>query len=638
MIGPFFVARVRVELKFEGQGLFHRSVASFVAWIVLITLSALAAWLAHSWAERNGYTRLDDAAARQLDLYAAVLENELGKHAHLPRLLDGDAAIGALLDTPPATNLRETINRRLTVFNAKAVAAGIFIADAQGLIIASSDWYRPDSIVGKSVASLAYFSSAIHGDEARRFGTDVAGGATSYFFAQPFRRDGRILGVVVVKTSLDPMESTWVDSAFRPDSEKLVVVDDQGIVIISSIPGWKFKSTRPLAPAQRAALVASGTYPTRTIEPLGLDEVGSLEHGARLVGLPVSASEVPALHVAQERQMPRLGWRLVILSDISDVLRNARYAAWGAAALAAFAGLLCLYLLQRRSVIAHELTLRRALQRAYDQLELKVLDRTAELSDTNRELLREVGERKHAEEVLHEAQDELVQAGKLAMLGQMAAGMSHEIGQPLTALRALSENARVLLQRGRQDEAAENLVAIASVTERMGHITAQLKLFARKTNASSDPVRVAAAAANARMLLEGRIRAENVDVLLDVPTLLLAQCNGNRLEQVLMNLMANALDAMKGCPERRLTVRAATLDRRVVIRVADTGPGIPSDALPHLFEPFFTTKPPGEGLGLGLVISANIVREFGGTLRAVAVGQGAAFEFDLNPATEGGHV
>jgi two-component system C4-dicarboxylate transport sensor histidine kinase DctB len=114
-----------------------------------------------------------------------------------------------------------------------------------------------------------------------------------------------------------------------------------------------------------------------------------------------------------------------------------------------------------------------------------------------------------------------------------------------------------------------------------------------------------------------------------VPPALHALCDGYRLEQVLVNLMANAADAMRNSSEKTLTIDAEAAADRVRVRVIDSGPGIPRAVAEHLFEPFFTTKPPGEGLGLGLVISSHIVQEFGGVLRSLDVASGAVFEFDI---------
>jgi two-component system C4-dicarboxylate transport sensor histidine kinase DctB len=286
-------------------------------------------------------------------------------------------------------------------------------------------------------------------------------------------------------------------------------------------------------------------------------------------------------------------------------------------------GLLAMYLLHRRRALRQLFKARNALQQAHDQLERQVDERTRELRTTNEELKRQIAQRLQAE-------DELMQAGKLAVLGQMSAGISHEINQPLTALRALSRNTMLLLESGRTKTVAENLKAIDDMAERMGRITLQLKSFARKGASIATPVDLAAVVKSVLLLLEHRLRAERIEVLVDLTPGLQVRGDTNRLEQVLLNLATNAVDAMADSALKRLSIASVMVDGRVVVSVADSGAGMDEEHFGHLFEPFFTTKPAGQGLGLGLVISSKIIREFGGTLRARRGAlEGMVFEFDL---------
>ncbi|MEW6705729.1 MAG: ATP-binding protein [Pseudomonadota bacterium] len=583
-----------------------RRASPWLGGLVMLGSVALAAALAFAWSERREFTRLADAAAHQLDLYAAVLDIELGKQADLPGLIDADGEIEALLRTPGDAAMRATVNRKLTRFVARAGALAASVVDARGRVLASSDWYRAGNRIDHIVSNEPCIGEALAGQESRRFAPDRATGAPEVCFARPLMHEGATLGAVAVHISLEPIEATWVDSAFRADTEKPLVVDAQGIVIMSSVPAWKQQPLTALATPER-----------------------TLEQGTELVRMRSSAADVRGLQVVHERPLARFGWRLLILSSARNVWRDARAAAWSAGAATACLGLLVLLLQQRRRVIAHKLATRAALQRANDELEAKVWQRTNELEVSNRELRHEVQERQHAEQVLRQAQEELVQAGKLALLGQLSAGISHELGQPLTALRALADNGRLLLERGKTELARENFSAITGLAERMGRITSQLKSFARKAPASSRSMPLMEAIDHARQLMAPRLKAEQVTLQIEVPQALAVECDGYRLEQVLLNLMANAADAMRSCERRCLTVSAFESGERVVVRVTDSGPGIPPAFSERLFEPFFTTKPPGEGLGLGLVISSHIVREFGGTLRSVPSSAGAVFEFDV---------
>jgi two-component system C4-dicarboxylate transport sensor histidine kinase DctB len=371
----------------------------------------------------------------------------------------------------------------------------------------------------------------------------------------------------------------------------------------------------------------------------------SLGADARIISLrtntPQGAPGNGPKYLAHGRSLAESDWRVFLLSDLEPVATARQYAAAGAALAFAFLLLLAFYLSQRRRAIAESLAAKVALQRAYDELERKVSERTADLTAANINLHREVTDRKRAEQTLREAQEGLVQAGKLAVLGQMSAGITHELNQPLAAIHTLSDNAVVLLQRGRATEVETNLATISELVDRMAKITGQLKAFARKSPAQLIAVPVRRAVSNALFLVERRLRIEGVSFEREIPEEdVHALCDSNRLEQVLVNLFTNALDAMAGCPVRRLKVRIWQDWNRVFISVRDSGTGIPQSALDYLFEPFFTTKEQGKGLGLGLAISAGIVRDFGGMLKAQNLPEGGAeFIIELqHAAVEFAHV
>lgn len=297
-------------------------------------------------------------------------------------------------------------------------------------------------------------------------------------------------------------------------------------------------------------------------------------------------------------------------------------------AVASHVGLLRGKLNEKNALL--KLSLARIEELAAD-LEHRVMERTAELSTANAALRSEIAERQRTEADLRRAQDELVRAGRLALLGEMSVAITHELNQPLTALRAISDNCQTLIERDRVQDLAPKLQAIARLTERMGRITAQLKLSAGRAELPFAPVPLLASITSSLALLEQRVAVQGVSLDVTVPPDLLVRCDAYRLEQVLVNLFANALDAMRSTALKRLSVTAAPRADRVVVRVSDTGAGLPPDVLVRMFEPFFTTKRHGEGLGLGLVISSRIVAEFGGQLRAANAPDGASFEFDLEP-------
>ena len=270
-----------------------------------------------------------------------------------------------------------------------------------------------------------------------------------------------------------------------------------------------------------------------------------------------------------------------------------------------------------------------ALRKAHQVLEQKITERTADLTLTNRTLLEKIEELKGTEHILRESRDNAVQAGKLAVLGQMSAGVSHEISQPLTAIHTFTDNAMSFLKLGRVPEALENLDTISHMTDRIGSIVTEIKSFSRKAPAEKQAVSIVNALNHAIMLVEPQRR--QLDAIIDVqpfPKDLQIWGESVRFEQVLVNLLRNGLEALTEESDKRVTVSVTRRKPEVYIVISDTGTGIPEDVLPRLFESFVTTKPVGQGLGLGLAISQMIITELGGNLTARNLDAGGA-EFTI---------
>ena len=279
---------------------------------------------------------------------------------------------------------------------------------------------------------------------------------------------------------------------------------------------------------------------------------------------------------------------------------------------------------------------RRALAEANLVLEDRVSKRTEALLQLNKELRREVTERQEAEAALKKAQDELVQAGKLSALGKMSAGISHELNQPLMAIRSFAENGSAFLDRDKPDRAAENLSRISDLARRMGRIIQNLRAFSRQESIPSGKIDVVGVLQTAFELTEARLQAADVELICDIPKgPVWARAGEVRLAQVFVNLITNAADAMVDSPERKLYV-AVDDGPELSVSVRDTGPGIEEPE--RLFDPFYTTKKVGsaEGMGLGLSISYGLVQSFGGTIRgANAEGGGAVFTVVLERWVDG---
>jgi two-component system, NtrC family, C4-dicarboxylate transport sensor histidine kinase DctB len=600
-----------------------RRAAGWIGALVLILAAALAGYQV---ALRAGLERVREAAAHRLDMVAAGLESDLARFEYLPSLLEMSPAVLALLDAPRDEALRDAVNRYLQGVNATAGAANLYVLDTSGVGLAASDWKDAGTPVGADLSFRPYVKEALARGRGRFYGVGITSKRAGYYLSYALNQDGRTRGVAAVKVDLEEAERAWKNLP-----GEVLLVDQRGVVMLATRNGWKFRPLAPLAPDVLAEIAVARPYGDAALQPVDWREpVGD-------GGNPALLSADGVEYLSSMRTLPRTGWRLIALDEAAP----ARVAALGLSITAALAMAVLLLLAtvwwQRQRAIRQRLASQDALQAAHDTLETKVVERTAELLNAVGRLADEVETRKRMEANLRATQSELVHAGKMAALGQMSAGMVHELNQPLGALRTLSDNACVLLDQERVGDVRGNLQRIGHLVDRLGRLTRQLKVFAHKAEPPSESVSLQRVIANARFMVAQRLRESGVEASVQVQYAgLAALADEARLEQVLVNLLGNAIDAMADSPQRLLRVEAGVSPQATdscTIRVTDTGPGIRADILPRLFEPFVTSKPAGAGLGLGLMISAHIVRELGGSLQARNLeGGGASFTIELKLA------
>jgi two-component system C4-dicarboxylate transport sensor histidine kinase DctB len=316
------------------------------------------------------------------------------------------------------------------------------------------------------------------------------------------------------------------------------------------------------------------------------------------------------------RPVGRMGWQLMLFPSQAKVLRAGILWASIAALLLLVAAAAAAVQYQRRRRLEERSAAQQALKKAADDLELNIALRTQELQSANTQLAAKYDKLQQTENLLRTTRNEMVQAGKLAMLGQMAAGITHELNQPLTAIRAFADNASTYLSRGQTTQADNNLRHISAASARMGSIVGQLKGFARKSPEDVAVVEVNRAIQDAALLLDSEFARHGVLLQLHLPEVLHVLGDTVRIEQVLINLLRNAMDAVEQAPEKTVRVVLEADAQQVRIRILDSGMGLPQEVVKHLFEPFFTTKATGMGLGLGLAISSSIVQAMNGHLEA----------------------
>lgn len=603
------------------------SLKGLLGWIVVAALLIAAVVLTGHIVERTQIERLHEADKVRVERYAEILSSELSKYNYLPRIVGLNPAVTNLLRSPADRSQVDAVNHYLREINHEAGSEALYLADRWGMVLAASNWDQPVTFVGIDLSYRPYITDALNHGEGEFYGIGTSSGEPGYYFARAIEVDGARLGVVVVKVALKRVENPW-----GPGADPAMVVDEHGVVILTSVPAWRYRTLGAVTPEVLKVAQTTRKYADVQLQPLGLHVERPISSGFSVVSLPADGDgEQRTRFISQQAGLARSGWKIMVLTPaISvDLLTEATQVV--TALVLGLLLLLSLYLSARRRAIRVGLAAKEALERANVDLERKVAERTRDLLGVNHRLRQEIGDRERAEKVLREAQDGLIHAGKLAVIGQMAAGMTHELNQPVAALRTLADNTTLLMERGRTDAVRGNLKMIEHIVERMAKITSQLKIFARKTEGRPEPVQVGLCLDHALGILESRLSKRGIAVRRDPNERpLQGLCDPGRLEQVFVNLLGNSIDALANRVDGMIEIEVAHVPAnagnaaRVAVSFRDNGPGVPDDILPRLFEPFFTTKAAGVGLGLGLTISEGIIRQFGGELRASNRPEGGA--------------
>jgi len=545
--------------------------------VAVFVVAGLAAAGVYSVAYRQEYAHLASDSRAMAEQQIAVLKSEFDKQHSVPAILAEDAGVISAV-TEPTPDKSLAISQKLERLQRETNSADIYIVDKNGRTLSASNYALPTSFVGSNYSFRRYFSDALRYGEGQQFALGTVSRRPGLYIARRISAGGRPAGVVVVKVEFDAIEASWR----QPDSATFVT-SASGEVLLSSNRERRFQKTpRPL-PAQIV-----------TILPAQIDS-----------------------------------WRLSLFSSLKEANKAALNAALVASLTVCLLGTLLAWLWRRRR-LAEE---RRTAERMYrDDLERDVASRTVELQEANDRLSREMLERQQAQGRLNALQEDLVQANKLAQLGQITAGVAHEINQPLAAMRALAENCITMLEqkpgKRQQGVVEQNLSNIIRLNERIGHITSELKAFSRKGTSHAEPVSLNDTLNSALLLNRPRSRGNKVHLVREAIDAKIMVIGGRfRLEQALVNLLQNAYEALENTKKPEVRITATMDDDWVYLKIGDNGPGLTATVLSQIFTPFVTTKV--SGLGLGLVIAHDIIRDFGGELTADNGPVGALFTLKL---------
>lgn len=570
--------------------------------IAMLVVNCIAPFVAYHLASGVAIGTLEGQLQRSLVLTNRAIETEIERFRYLPMVIGEDARIRAIAGPERGEAALAAANAYLETIVRQAGPAELYVLDAHGVTLAASNHATPESFVGQNYSFRPYFRNALREGEGRYYAIGVTTGKPGYFLASRIDIARKPPIVVVVKADLSPLELTWETAGVQT-----AIADRWGIVFLSGNPDWKYRPLVPLGTEASARLAAERTYE-------GADPAARRPILPQGVGLPSGALQEPALRLA-ESGTPLLarfstvepdGWRVLAATGTGDTAKLAGF--WALTAL--IAGLLAtgtLYFLHQRAQIM------RMRLRQGELLEHMVAERTQDLAC-------EIDMRRRTEDELRRAQEGLIHSEKMAALGRMSTAIVHEVSQPLAALDATLATAGVLVGKEAAEAAGERIVDARSLVKRMQRTVKHLKTFARKDASDLEEVSIDSVIRNVADLAAPRTKSLGITPVIEAqapsPVVIAVAL---KLEQAILNLLLNALDAVEGRPNPAITIRRTQDADRVEVAIIDNGSGIAPEHRERILEPFFTTKLTGEGLGLGLSIATTIVRECGGEIRFAEV-------------------
>lgn len=588
--------------------------------VTLLVATLVVSWMLGGWV---GYRQVEQESLEESFRYRQLVANELNRYLPIPELMAEHPLMAEALEFPGDPEVILQANEEMQRMATIVGSSDVYLMNTSGLTIAANNYQQEDSFVGRNFSFRPYFSEAMAtGDSAIYFALGLMSGVRGLYFSHPVRDSGgSVLGVIAVKVLVHELESQWHRPASLSEAD-MAVLDPSGISFLASKPQYLYRDFQPDTDSV-TELQSRQRYPHRELAPIEIEQLG------RPWGLSDQSTTIRIQgdgrggdYLSVRTALPRLDWTLqVMVSTRPVVWTRLGFVLVGLAIL--FGGFLTWLYLRERYRREAELALRG------EQLEHSVAERTADLERSNEKLLEEVRERERTQTELRETQQELIQAAKLAVLGQMSAGLNHEMNQPLTAIQTYARNSRKFLDKGAAEMVDANLREIVLLCDKMAELTRQFKVFARKSEGPPSVVDLRLPVDAALKIITAQTNSAGTEIHWQRPEQAI-MCHGDliRIEQVMVNLMANAVQAAEEREQPRISIVIEECEDSWQCIVRDNGSGLPGNT-EQIFEPFFTTKSVKQGLGLGLSISRQIVDALGGRLTGHNRADGPGAEFVL---------
>ena len=560
-----------------------------------------------------------EQAQRRLALFERTLEAIIERYHYLPVAISQARETRTALANAGDPAAIDAANGFLSKLNETAGAGEIFLMAGDGSVVAASNWWTLTSLVGTNYSFRPYFAEAMQRGRADYYAFGISTNVPGYFLSQRVDGPNGPLGVAVTKINLGEIEAAWWRSG-----ELIGIVDVNDVVILSTRPDWRYRPLQTIPLSRVEAVSTQQRYGENGIDNAGIITDRWQSRGAEFALLAGTDPETSGYFVLQQLRLPKHGWQLLSFTPLAPLYGGAWTAAAAAGLGAAALLLIVVLLVQRRRIIAQRLA-------DHERLEQRVAERTEDLHVANAALREEIAERIRAEKAEREAQAGLVQAAKMASLGQALAGVAHEVSQPVAALTTHIASAKLVAAHRQDTEIGAILSTMDRVVDRLAALTGHLKTFARKETRIEMQADLGQVLANALDLVDHKLKAFGIDVEYSRHRgQVVVTGNPVHLEQVFINLVANAADAMEHAAIRVLSIGISRRPGSVEVAVSDTGSGIPEGELANLFDPFYSTKEAGRGLGLGLSISYGLVRDIGGAITVASTpGKGSTFTVRL---------